>query len=161
MKGHIPSKFSLEGVRPGVLTCPSTLFGLDRLRRMIVVRLPTGGLMIHSATCLDEEQMQLIESEGPVELIVVPCKMHRLDAHLWKERFPEAKVVCPAEAKHAIEEKVHVDSTFEELFVPGNKYGVESFPVPKLGEAVLAVKLNPLSEERVWIVTDLLQNIDS
>ncbi len=44
---------------------------------------------------------RLLQDFGDVRIIVVPCDMHRLDAALWKARFPEALVVCPEGARKA------------------------------------------------------------
>jgi hypothetical protein len=163
--GHTPEEISYELLRPGVVSVSSTMFGLERLRRMNIVKMKTGGLLIHSATCLPEELMKLLEDEGPVELIVVPCAMHRLDAALWKERFPKALVVCPLGAKEEVQKKVGVDATYESLFVAGNKYAVKAVPVPMkpgFDEAVLIIELPRPYEgiTKAAIVTDFLQNID-
>jgi len=41
----------------------------------------------------------------------VPGKLHRLDARIWKQRYPQLKVLAPVSARDAADEAVHVDAT--------------------------------------------------
>jgi hypothetical protein len=52
-------------------------------RRMTVVRLASGDLVIFSAIALKEEDMAMLESLGRPAFLVVPSQMHRHDA-CWK-----------------------------------------------------------------------------
>ncbi|MGB1700083.1 MAG: hypothetical protein ACPHRO_09030, partial [Nannocystaceae bacterium] len=72
-------------------------------RNMQVWRAPDGGLLIHSAVCLDAEGMAALESLGPVKWIVVPCPIHRADAAPYRERYPDAQLLCPAAARAKVE----------------------------------------------------------
>lgn len=80
-------------------------------RRMTIVRLKDGDLIIYSAIALDERQMQRIEAAGRPAWLVVPGDHHRTDAKIWKDRYPDIKVVAPAGARKAAEDAVHVDMT--------------------------------------------------
>jgi hypothetical protein len=83
----------------------------DFPRRMTVVRLDDGRLVVFSAIALDEDEMQALERFGTPAFLVVPSAIHRLDARTWKERYPAMKVVAPPGARAAVEEVVPVDAT--------------------------------------------------
>ena len=80
-------------------------------RRMTVVRLRRGRLLVFSAVSLDEEEMCGLELYGRPEFLVVPNAHHRLDARAWKERYPTIVVVAPAGARDQVAKKVHVDTS--------------------------------------------------
>ena len=79
-------------------------------RRMTVVRLRNGDLVIFSAIALDEPQMQRLEAIGRPAYLIIPGDHHRTDARIWKDRYPDLKVIAPAGARKAAEAAVHVDA---------------------------------------------------
>src|SRR5690606_24485044 len=80
-------------------------------RRMTVVRLGTGELVVFSAIALGESDMQALEALGRPAFLVVPNGYHRLDVAGWKARYPGMHVVAPAGALAKVEEVVAVDDT--------------------------------------------------
>ncbi|CAE7400250.1 unnamed protein product, partial [Symbiodinium necroappetens] len=58
--------------------------------KMAVVRLPDGGLWVHSPVELDEELREALEQLGPVRHIVSPNFEHVKWAAQWKAAFPDA-----------------------------------------------------------------------
>jgi hypothetical protein len=80
-------------------------------RTMIVVRLADRRLVIHNAIALDEPAMKEIEAWGSPSFLIVPNGFHRLDARIFKERYPNLRLVAPPGAKARIEEVVKVDDT--------------------------------------------------
>jgi hypothetical protein len=80
-------------------------------RRMTVARLRDGRLVIYSAIALDEDEMQALERYGRPAFLVVPGDHHRMDAKIWKQRYPQLQVVAPAGAREMVEEVVPVDTT--------------------------------------------------
>jgi hypothetical protein len=80
-------------------------------RRMTVVRLGGGRLVIWSAIALGEAGMRDFESFGRPAYLVAPGDLHRLDARPWKDRYPELVVVAPAAARAKVEEVVPVNAT--------------------------------------------------
>jgi hypothetical protein len=80
-------------------------------RRMTVVRLKDGRLVIFSAIALDEAEMRRLEAFGEPAFLIVPNDHHRMDAKIWKHRYPGLCVVAPAGAREAVEEAVPVDAT--------------------------------------------------
>jgi hypothetical protein len=80
-------------------------------RTMIVVRLADGRLVIHNAIALDEREMKELEAWGTPAFLIVPNGGHRMDAKIFKDRYPDLRVVGPPGAKRKIEEVVKVDAT--------------------------------------------------
>ena len=103
----------LETVDDGILTVegdiPMPLGNFPR--RMTVVGLSGGRSLIWSAMALDEQGMAKVETLGHPAFLVVPNPGHRLDARIFKARYPQITVVTPPGAKPAVEEVVPVDST--------------------------------------------------
>ena len=83
----------------------------DLPRRMTVVRLKDGRLVIFSAIALDEDEMVALEQYGRPAFLIVPNDIHRLDAKVWYDRYPSMEVVTPEGSRHKVEEVVGVDST--------------------------------------------------
>lgn len=83
-------------------------------RRMAVWRRDDGGLVVHSAIAMNDEGMAALAALGTPKVMIVPNALHRLDAAVWKARFPELKVYAPAASRAAVEKKVGVDGTVEE-----------------------------------------------
>ncbi|HEV7693570.1 MAG TPA: hypothetical protein VGO52_22235 [Hyphomonadaceae bacterium] len=82
-------------------------------RRMTVIRLSGGRTAIWSAIALDEPSMQRIEAMGRPAIMIVPNPGHRLDSHIWKQRYPDIQVLAPPGGRQAIEEAVPVDATHD------------------------------------------------
>ena len=80
-------------------------------RRMTVVRLSRNRTAIFSAIALKEAGMRRIEELGKPSFLIVPNGHHRLDAHIWKQRYPELKVLSPPAAKKSVAEAAPVDAT--------------------------------------------------
>ncbi len=83
----------------------------DVPRRMTVVRLQGGRLVIYSAIALDEEEMGKLELFGAPAYLIVPSEIHRMDAKAWKARYPQMRVVAPSGSRARIEEVVPVDES--------------------------------------------------
>lgn len=84
-------------------------------RQMIVIKLNSGGLLIHNGICLDDDAMDELEKLGAPEVLIVPCGWHRMDAAAWRARYPELVVYCPAGAREQVSEIVNVDGDYDEL----------------------------------------------
>jgi hypothetical protein len=85
---------------------------LTRLpRRMTLVRLRDGRLVIFNAIALDEDEMREVEDFGTLAFLVVPNDHHRMDAGIWKHRYPRLQVIAPEGSRKKVEEVVPVDST--------------------------------------------------
>lgn len=104
----------------GVLTATGEIvMPLGRFpRRMTVVRLKGGRTAIWSAIALPEDDMARIEALGKPSVLIVPNAGHRLDSHIWKERYPDIKVLTPPGALSDVEEAVAVDAVEDILDDP-------------------------------------------
>ncbi|MDH5491569.1 MAG: hypothetical protein OEY14_06405 [Myxococcales bacterium] len=84
-------------------------------RQMLVARTQDGRLVIHNGIALEEEAMAELEAFGEPSVLIVPNRFHRLDAPRFKARYPNLKVYTPAGARRAVQTRVPVDGTYDEL----------------------------------------------
>jgi hypothetical protein len=64
--------------------------------RMTVLRLPDGGLWLHSPVRFTPEARAAVDALGPVRFLVAPNLMHHMALQDWAAAYPEAKVAAPA-----------------------------------------------------------------
>lgn len=123
-------------------------------RRMTVVRLRDGRLVIFSAIALDEDEMRELEEFGVPAFLIVPSDHHRLDAKIWKDRYPALKVVTPEGARPKVQEAVPVDATEVDFGDPSVKF----IAVPGTGghEAALEVRT---PHGTTLVLNDIVGNI--
>ena len=114
----VPTHGPITMVAPGLWEVRATLTFPPMPRSMAIHRLPDGTLWLHSVITLDAPQREALEALGPIGIIVVPSPMHRMDARAYRERYPEATVLCPEAARPAVERVVPVDGTCEAV-LPG------------------------------------------
>ena len=143
-------------VDENILTVTGTiLMPAGRLpRRMTVVRLAHGGLLIFSAMSLAEDQMTVLESFGTPAFMVVPNDHHRMDAQSWKERYPTLRVIAPAGARQKVEKVVLVDATYGDF----GDQSVRFVAVPGTAEKEAALEVHG-EEGMTLILNDLVGNI--
>ena len=123
-------------------------------RRMTVVRLASGGTAIWSAVALNEPEMARIEAMGAPAFLIVPSDGHRLDARIWKQRYPDLRVVAPPGAKAAVEEAVPVDATDDVLGDPAVRF----VTMPGTGEHEAALVIEREAGTTL-VVNDLIGNL--
>jgi hypothetical protein len=119
-------------------------------RRMTVVRLRDGKLVIFSALSLDEDEMRRLEAWGPPAFLIVPNDHHRLDAGTWKARYPDIQVITPALARKQVVKTVVVDAVSADfadpdvmlIDVPGTQGRENALEIT--GEGGLTLVLNDL-----------------
>ncbi len=109
----------------------------DVERRMTVVRLSDGRLVVYSAIALDEAEMLELEHFGWPTFLIVPSDLHRMDVKIWKDRYPAMTVVTPAGARAKVEKVVPVDAISVDFGDPAVRF----LTVPGTGgrEAALVV----------------------
>jgi len=81
-------------------------------RVMTIAKMRDGGLLIHNAIALEEALMKEIEAFGTPKVLVVPNGFHRLDAKVYKQRYPQLKVVAPAGSRKKVAEVLPVDADY-------------------------------------------------
>lgn len=103
----------LTEVDDGILTVTGDIHMplVELERRMTVVRLRGGSSVIYSAIALDEAEMKQIETLGMPRWLVVPGDAHRLDAKIFKQRYPQLQVIAPEGARKRVEDVVPIDAT--------------------------------------------------
>ena len=94
----------------------------DFPRRMTVVRLSTGGLVIFSPISLNEAEMSKLLAFGEPQFLVVPSDRHRLDVKPWKHRFPKIRVAAPRGSREKVAELVPVDDVDPDFGDPSVKF---------------------------------------
>jgi hypothetical protein len=102
----------LEHIEENILTVVGDIHMplMDLPRRMTVVRLNGSRLVVFSAIALDENEMATLEAFGRPSFLIVPSDKHRLDAKIWKTRYPELQVVAPEGSRAKVQEVVRVDT---------------------------------------------------
>ena len=108
-------------------------------RRMAVVRLTDGRLLVHNAICLAEPEMQRLDALGPVAFVIVPNAWHRLDAAAWAARYPNALIICPRQAAKRVAKLTRVDGDWSALPADPTCHA-EPLEGCKVGEAALVVR---------------------
>ncbi len=68
--------------------------GVETGTRMTVVRLPDGGLFIHSPIPLAGGVREAVDALGRVKAIVAPSLFHHLSVGEWIAAYPDAVVCC-------------------------------------------------------------------
>lgn len=123
-------------------------------RRMTVVRLRDGRLVIYSAMALDEAEMRALEDYGAPSYMIVPGDIHRLDARVWKDRYPAMKVVTPEGSRAKVEEVVAVDASEVDFEDPSVRY--VTVPGTDGHEAALVIESY---QGATVVVNDLIWNL--
>jgi hypothetical protein len=126
----------------------------DFNRRMTVVRLHDGRLVIFNGVALDEEQMRVLEDFGAPAFLIVPNGHHRLDARIWKDRYPHVQVVTPPGARAKVQETVQVDTTRPDFRDPDVTFVV----VPGTGENEAALEVRGANGTTL-ILNDMVGNL--
>jgi hypothetical protein len=126
----------------------------DVERRMTVVRLSDGSLVVYSAIALDEAEMSALERFGIPAYLIVPNDIHRMDAKVWKERYPAMSVIAPAAARAKVEEVVHVDATSVDFSDPTVRF----VTVPGTGEREAALVVET-ERGTTLVLNDLIFNL--
>ncbi len=75
-----------------VATRPLPLLVGDIGTRMTVVRVPDGGLWLHSPVRLDQSTRQALDTLGPVRHVVAPSKVHHLYVGDYRAAYPSARL---------------------------------------------------------------------
>jgi hypothetical protein len=105
---------------------------------MVVARLGDGRLVVHNAIALDDGAMKELEAWGKPAFLVVPNGGHRMDAKIWKDRYPSIRVIAPPGSKEKVEQVVKVDATAGDFDDDRVRYDI--LDGTKQREGVLTVK---------------------
>src|SRR5262249_20069115 len=100
-------------------------------------RLNDRRIVIHNAIALDDAEMKEIEAWGTPAFLIVPNGGHRMDAKIFKDRYPSLQVIVPPGAKAKVDPLVKVDATSGDFGDERVRY--EVLEGTKEREGVLAV----------------------
>ncbi|MFN3650598.1 MAG: DUF4336 domain-containing protein [Armatimonadota bacterium] len=75
-----------------IADAPASKAGFEFGARMTVVRLPAGGLFLHSPVTLTPELRAELDALGPVEYLISPSGMHYEDLPEHARAYPRARV---------------------------------------------------------------------
>jgi hypothetical protein len=95
---------------------------LELPRRMTVVRLKSGELVVFSAIALREPDMTELDTFGRPAFLVVPSLRHRLDAPGYARRYAGMTVVAPRAGVEKIGEVVRIDTSTPDFGDPTVRY---------------------------------------
>lgn len=140
----------------GVWRIDGSLPDMPLPRRCTLVRCSDGSLLIHSGIAADARTMDQLDALGPVKWLVVPNAYHRLDAYVFKARYPQARVLCPRGATAKVREVVEVDGTLDD-FPPDAR--VRMFHLDGVGEREGAVTVSG-PDGVTLILNDALFNLE-
>ncbi len=111
---HVLPHGPLEPLAPRLWRVRGTLPSFPLPREMIVWRDDAGDLLLHSVVAVDEPTVDALLALGAPRTMVVPSTMHRLDAGVYKARWPALQVVCPAAVRAKVQAAVPVDASAED-----------------------------------------------
>ena len=147
----------LELLSDGVWRVRGTL-SMPLRRNMIVLRLKTGALLLHSVVALDAATLSALADLGPVAYTVIPHAGHQLDAQFYREHFPEAKVLAPESAQAGVVARGRLDAAVEEV-MPRLGFTLHLAPATRSPEYVYEWPLP--AGGRLLMLSDLLGGIDA
>jgi hypothetical protein len=102
-------------------------------RNMIIVRLASGDLVIHSAVAMDDAGMKALEALGRPAYLIVPNRGHVMDAAFYKQRYPGMMVLTLAAIRDAVAAKTPVDATVEDI-LPALGFRLHAVPATRAEE---------------------------
>lgn len=107
----IESYDSLVQRAPGLYTLDGDWENTKFRRRMTLIQLAGGDLLVHSAIRLRDDDYAQIDRLGNVRWIVLPNAFHVSEAHHYKFRYPDAKLLGSPEAVKAAVKYCAADGT--------------------------------------------------
>src|SRR5262252_5241275 len=84
----------IEKVQPNMWRVEAPFPGAPFPRTMVLARLGDGRLVIHNAIALDDAEMTEVEAWGKPSFLIVPNGGHRMDAKIFKDRYPSLRVIA-------------------------------------------------------------------
>jgi hypothetical protein len=124
-------------------------------RNMVVVRLISGDLVLHSVIALDDQGMKELEALGRPAYAIVPSMHHVMDAAFYKRRYPGLMMLCPDPIRLAIEVEVGIDDTVENV-LPALGIRLHAVPATRSFEYVYDMPLS--AGGRMLVFNDVMGN---
>ena len=129
--------------------------------RMTVIKLPDGGLLLHSPTRSTPGLRAEMDALGPVRAIVAPNLAHWMYAPEWQRTYPDAKLwAAPGLSRREQVKKagLRIDAILSDTVPAEWASMLELIPVPGgLGFTEVALFHRP---SRTLVLADLVQNFE-
>lgn len=120
-------------------TVEAALPKMSLKRRMTIIRLSDGRLVIHNAIALDDASMAALEAWGKPAFLIVPNHFHRLDAVPFKQRYPDLVVIADPRSRKGVEAALPVDGG-PELLPKDPSLHCEPLDGCKIGEMAFIIR---------------------
>ncbi|MDC0710654.1 hypothetical protein POL68_19415 [Stigmatella sp. ncwal1] len=146
----------LERLSENLWRVEGSLPRMSLKRVMTVARRDDGSLVIHNGIALEEPVQRELEALGPLAILIVPNKLHRLDAPAYKQRYPSLRVFAPSGGRREVEEKVPVDGVYED-FPHGEDVRLEMLHGVKEAEGAMLVRSK---DGTTVVLNDAVFNMD-
>jgi len=153
---HVLPHGPLKEIMPGLWQVTGSLPHGPLPRNMVIWRMSDGKLLVHSVIALDEQTMAVLSRIGEPTVMIVPNGMHRLDAAVFKDRFPGIRTIAPSASLEKVREVVPVDATCEEFLTA---IGIVVHAIPGLRPFELCYQIPIESGGHALVFTDSLFNL--
>ena len=124
--------------------------------RMTIVRLPDGGLWLHSPTRPDEALIGKVAALGQVRHLVSPNLIHHVSIGAWAKRFPDARVW----ASPGVHRRSEVQFTDDLADTPPEDWASAIDQRIARGSRILEEAIFFHRASKVLILTDLIENFE-
>lgn len=148
----------LKEYGPGLWVREGEWHGTAFRRKMTVMALKTGNLVVHNPFQLLDEDLRKLTSLGRVAAIVVPNAFHGDEAAWMAKQLPEAQVFVPAALRSKTRKFFRIDGALETDWPSAWNQDVECIPLG--GMRLLHECAFYHSASRTLVLTDLVFNMN-
>jgi hypothetical protein len=147
----------LRQIDSGIWVRDGEWYGTTCRRRMTVMALTSGELVVHNAFILREDDLSRLKSLGRVAGIVMPNALHGDDVGWMAEKFPDALIFTPRASLEKTQRNHRVTGSLENDWPGAWSKSIECLPVSGLRIIHESAFFHKAS--RSIILTDLVFNI--
>jgi hypothetical protein len=123
--------------------------------RMIVIRLPDGGLFLWSPIALSDPLRAELDHLGPVRHLIAPNSLHHLHLRDWQRAYPDSRTYAPPGLRKKRQD-IRFDADLEEVSAGDWGGAIDLVIVP--GNAITTEVAFFHRESATVLFTDLLQH---
>lgn len=152
-----PHDRTYRQLAPGLFTWDGDWYKTLFRRRMTLLQLESGGLLVHSAIRLKDADYAQLDSLGKVEIIIAPNALHGDDAPFYKLRYPKARLFAPGALVKQLEKTCTVDEILPQAWPVSLQSELESMEF--VGTRILHESVFFHRKTRTLILTDLVFNM--
>ncbi len=147
----------IEKLEENLWRVEAPIVGAPIKRVFVVARLADGRLVLHNGIALGDAEMKELDAFGKPAFQIVPNAAHRLDAKIFKDRYPDATVIAPPGAKEKVEQVVKVDETSGDFHDESVQYHMVEGTAGREGY----LQVRAPSGDVTLVFTDIVMNMDS